>query len=82
MMKNTLLAWAQNPSPVVVRGSVLFRLIGKSVQDTVGLCHVGEFQTQKGRPLSSAQATAVTSRHVCMAEARKARCVLAEMRWR
>jgi hypothetical protein len=29
-----------------------------------------------------AHAVAVAARHVSMAEARKARCVLAEMRWR
>ena len=29
-----------------------------------------------------AHAAATTSRHVCMADARKARCVLAEVRWR
>jgi hypothetical protein len=32
--------------------------------------------------ISLAQAAAVTSRHVCVADARKARCVLAEVRWR
>jgi hypothetical protein len=34
------------------------------------------------RSRDGAHAAAVTERHVSMAEARKARCVLAEIRWR
>jgi hypothetical protein len=34
------------------------------------------------RALNRGHAAAVTSRHVCMAEARSARCVFAELRWR
>ena len=45
-------------------------------------CHVEEWQTRQCRPIRLAQAAAVTSRHVCVADARKARCVLAEVRWR
>ena len=33
-------------------------------------------------PARRAHAAATTSRHVCTADARKARCVLAEVRWR
>jgi hypothetical protein len=47
-----------------------------------GYCHVEEWQTRQCRPIRLAQAAAVTSRHVCVADARKARCVLAEVRWR
>ena len=34
---------------------------------------------RQSRPIRLAHAAAVTSRHVCMAEARKSRCVLAEV---
>jgi hypothetical protein len=37
-------------------------------------------QTQRNRRPRSPQAAAVASRQVCMADARKTRCVLAEVR--
>ena len=46
-----------------------------------GHCHV-DGPGVANRALNRDHAAVVTSRHVCMAEARNARCVFAEMKWR
>ena len=63
-----------------VIGTIQFR--GTGPERSAWHCHVEEWQTRECRPIRLAQAAAVTSRHVCVADARKARCVLAEVRWR
>jgi homoaconitase/3-isopropylmalate dehydratase large subunit len=55
---------------------------GNGISHVVRLCHVVERQTRMFVGDNGAHATAVTDRHVSIAEARKARCVLAEIRWR
>src|ERR1700730_5846293 len=56
--------------------------IGTHGKLNIASCHVVESLMRVRRVSQRNHAAATTSRHACMAEALKARCVLADVRWR